>query len=467
MNRRDLLRALAALSLAACRRDRAHENASPSAVTSGATGGRDLRCDVLVIGAGVAGLAAARELVADKRSVIVLEARDRMGGRIFTDRNWGGGLPIDLGASWIQGPTGNPIAAIAKDLGIVTKETDWDAARITDEKGRVLSTKDRERIAARLEKVLQVIEQSEGHDDDGPLDAAIERAANKLGLDAQARVELAFAAATTLEHEFAGDLSRLSRRYFDEGKEDRGGDFYFPQGYDQIIQALAKGLDVRLAHVVSHLRHDAGGVTVRALDKTFMAKQVIVTLPLGVLKAEQVVFDPPLPPRTRDAVDKIGVGLLNKVFLRFNEPFWPADVQVLGCVTAKRGAFAAAVAVQRTGQDNVLACLNAGSFAAALEAQDDAATEASAMARMRQMFPGETLPKPTSRRVTRWGKDLYALGAYSHMALGSTPKHREALAEPIGTRVFFAGEAVSRDHPATVRGAFESGKRAAALVLAR
>lgn len=462
MHRRELLRALSALALAGCR-----SKAGPTSTdaTPSVRDDRPLRCDVLVVGAGIAGLAAARDLVAADRSVIVLESRDRVGGRIFTDRTWGG-PPIDLGASWIHGPKGNPVAALARDLGVVTVETDWEAARITDEKGRVLAATERERIAALLDEVLRRIADDEADDDDGPLDAAIERAAKKLGLDAKARVELAWAAATTLEHEFAGDLSRLSRRHFDEGKADRGGDLLFPKGYDQITNALAKGLDVRLDHPVTRVRHGDDGVSVQASGRTFRAQRVVVTLPLGVLKAGSVEFEPALPAATRQAIARIGVGVLDKVYLRFAEPFWPADVQVLGCVTARRGDFAAAVSVHRAVGENVLLCLNAGSFATELAARSDDAIVAAAVARMRTMF-GAGVPVPKSTRVTRWGQDPNALGAYSHMAPGSTPADRDALGEPVSGRVFLAGEAVSRDHAASVRGAFESGKRAAARILDR
>lgn len=460
MHRRELLRTLSALVVTGCRGKPGptSTDAAPSVRDE-----RPLRCDVLVVGAGIAGLAAARDLVTAERRVIVLESRDRVGGRIFTDRTWGG-PPIDLGASWIHGPKGNAVAALARDLGVVTVATDWEAARITDEKGRVLTATERERIAARLDKVLRQIADDEADDDDGPLDAAIERAAKKLGLDAKARVELAWAAATTLEHEFAGDLSRLSRRHFDEGKADRGGDLLFPKGYDQITNALAKGLDVRLDHRVTRVRHDDDGVSVQAAGRTFRAQRIVVTLPLGVLKAGSVQFEPALPAATRQAIDRIGVGVLDKVYLRFSEPFWPADVQVLGCVTARRGDFAAAVAVHRAAGENVLLCLNAGSFAAELAARSDDAIVAAAVARMRTMF-GAGVPLPQSTRVTRWGQDPHALGAYSHMAPGSTPADREALGEPVSGRVFLAGEAVSRDHAASVRGAFESGKRAAARIL--
>lgn len=424
---------------------------------------RPVRCDVLVVGAGIAGLAAARDLVAAERSVIVLESRDRVGGRIFTDRTWGG-PPIDLGASWIHGPKGNPVAALVRDLGLVTVETDWEAARVTDEKGRVLPATERERIAARLDAVLRQIADDEAEDDDGPLDAAIDRAAKKLGLDAKARLELAWAAATTLEHEFAGDLSRLSRRHFDEGKVDRGGDLLLPKGYDQLTDALAKGLDVRLDHPVTHVRHGDDGVTARAAGRTFHARRVVVTLPLGVLKAGSVKFEPALPATTRQAIDRIGVGVLDKVYLRFAEAFWPTDVQVLGCVTARRGDFAAAVSVHRAAGENVLLCLNAGSFATELAARTDDAIVSAAVTRMRTMF-GAGVPLPRSTRITRWGHDPHALGAYSHLAPGSTPADRDALGEPVSGRVFLAGEGVSRDHAASVRGAFESGRRAATRIL--
>ena len=195
------------------------------------------------------------------------------------------------------------------------------------------------------------------------------------------------------------------------------------------------------------------------------ADRVVVTLPLGVLKKGSVVFRPALPESKRLAIARLGMGLLDKLWLRFPRAFWGArDNDLIGFVGANRGAWAETVDFQHVLGKPVLLCFQAGSVARTAEALPDDRIVASAMEWIRAAF-GSDAPDPVASQRTRWAADPFAFGSYSFFANGSTPRDVEALAASVGGRVFFAGEATSSNHPATVHGAFASGLRAAQELL--
>jgi monoamine oxidase len=418
------------------------------------------RADVLVIGAGVAGLAAAHDLTAAGMRVIVLEGRDRIGGRLHTDRSWPG-VPLDLGASWIQGARGNPVTALARELGLATHETDWDSTRVYDDGGEALSQERLSRLEERLERVLRAADDSAPGD--GPLSDAVERAVKALDLDPRSRAELDYALTAVVEQEYGEDLGGLSRRSYDEGRESPGADLVFPGGYDRILEAFTPGLDVRLGHIVAAIRHGDGGVRVETSQGSFTAARAIVTLPLGVLKAGRVAFDPPLGADKTRALSRLGSGVLNKLCLRFDERFWPDDAEVFGRLGGAPGQFATAINVGAYLDSPVLVWLHAGSAARRAEALGDEQPVAEATAALRRMF-GARAAAPRAWIATRWASDPFSLGSYSHLPPGASSADRAALAAPIGDRLFCAGEATDRDHPATIHGALASGRREAARV---
>ncbi|MEL7253605.1 MAG: FAD-dependent oxidoreductase [Pseudomonadota bacterium] len=232
---------------------------------------------VCVVGAGMAGMGAARDLVDAGLDVQVFEARDRIGGRTWTDHSLG--LPIDLGASWIHGPKGNPLTALAKSQGVTRVKTDYDEVYGLTPDGDVVA------------------------DDDIP-DWVWE--------------------AFEVEQNYAMTRAKLSEKAFDEGEDLPGKDVVFPRGYEALFPALTEGYEVKLNHAVEAVEWgDGASVIVDGRAHAFDA--VIVTLPIGVLQAGHVRFDPPLPNDKQDAIGKLGLGLLNKLYLKFDRPFWDVD----------------------------------------------------------------------------------------------------------------------------------------------
>lgn len=419
---------------------------------------------VVVIGAGVAGLAAARALAKAGREVVVLEGRDRIGGRVVTSRRWPD-MPCDLGASWIQGTRGNPLTALTEEWGIATKATDLGEATGYRADGRQVSPAEGDLAEARLRALLEEVARERERLGEAGLGLALGPLVDRLiaeeGLEGTGRSDLHQLLAASIVNEYGADLDELSLLHYDAADGYGGKNVVFPGGYDQIPRRLAEGLDVRLNQVVTGIEHGASGVVVTSTSGSHACARVVVTLPLGVLKAGKVVFTPALPAAKRAAIERLGMGVLDKVWLRFPSAFWGArEHDLIGFAGATRGAWAETVDFQRVFGKPVLLCLQAGSVARAAEALSDDRIVAGAMGWIRAAF-GAAAPDPVAHQITRWAADPFSRGAYSFFAKGSSPADVEALAAPVGERVYFAGEATSRDHPATVHGAYASGLRAA------
>ena len=425
--------------------------------------------DVLVIGAGVAGLAAARNLTDAGNDVIVLEARDRIGGRVWTDRSWDG-LALDLGASWIHGIQGNPIAKLARRFDVETLPTDFNSIAMYSADGHRLTKAENDQIDKRLRVLLRRVERIRGQlDDQGgpdiPLGQALDQALAVEEFDDRARRELRYAINASIENEYAADVSDLSLLNWDQDHEFPGDHVLFPGGYDQIAAGLADGLDLRLKHVVRRVEWGDDGVTVETDRGTFEADQAIITLPLGVLKSGAIEFAPELSRRKRTALSRLAMGVLNKTYLRFPHAFWETKSECLGYVSATPGPWAEFVNLHfYTGQP-VLIGFNAAKFGRQLEGLSDKAIVADAMQTLRTIY-GASVPDPEAWKITRWASDPLAGGSYSHLPPGASGDDYDTLAEPLVEQLFFAGEATHRKYPSTVHGAYLSGLREARRILA-
>ncbi len=386
---------------------------------------------------------------------------------MWTDRSLG--VPLDLGASWIHGVRSNPLTALADQLGARRIATDYDDHAIRDHTGRRLSAGERRAIARGLAEVLARVDaDSERRDTDRDLAAAIAEVVADLEPSPRERELLAYAITGVIEHEYATAIADLSQFERDYGDAYGGGDVIFADGYDQLTRALADGLDVRTGHPVAAIAHAAGGVTVATARGAITADRAVVTLPLGVLKAGAVAFDPPLPRRKQAAIAALGVGVLDKLYLRFPRVFWD-DATLLGHVApaGAAGQWAESLNLHALTGQPILLLFNAGAYAATLAAMTDDAIVAAAMAALRAMY-GPDIPAPDAALLSRWGRDRFAGGSYSHLRPGATGADLDALAAPIDDRLYFAGEATHRHHPATVHGAYLSGLAAAdAIVRAR
>jgi monoamine oxidase len=415
---------------------------------------------VVVIGAGMAGLAAARDLVAAGATVTLVEARDRIGGRVWTSRLWPD-LVVDMGASWIHGTEGNPLTALADAAGAARVATSYDRGFSLGPDGEVVDLTDAMARAEALVDQARAAAEDLGHD--VSLAFAV---TTSPGWAAGGKRYLGHYINATFEQDYAGDWTEASAWHIDAGKAFGGADVLFPGGYDQIATHLARGLDIRTGQTVTAMAPSGSGVAVTlANGQTLTADHAVVTLPLGVLQAGTVAFAEPLSAARQWAISALGMGVLNKCWLRFDKVAWDADADWIDWLGPDVGVWAQWFSLARATGAPVLCALHAGAVAQVIEATDDAGTVHLAHEALRAMF-GSAFPAPVAAQVTRWSRDPFALGSYSFQAVGSTPDDRRALggADWDG-RLVFAGEAAHPDHAATVHGALMSGQDAARAIL--
>ena len=436
--------------------------ASTVAACGGASGRstRKRAGKVLVIGAGISGIKTARDLVEAGFQVTVIEGRDRIGGRTWTDHSLG--LPLDLGASWIHGIRRNPIYALAKEQKVPLFEWDYGAQAAYGGNGRA------DEIAAKGEILTwKLYRRARRHVRRNPrasIQDVVDAMVDDGAIDDLSKSELDFLINLSFEIDGAADADRASAAAQFEGGEFGGAEVVFPEGYESVVRPLAQGLNVRLGESVEKIALDDAGVTVVTGKASHRADRVVVTVPLGVLKAGGIVFEPALPAAKQRAIEAMDMGVLNKTYLRFPRVFWDRQAMNLISVGERKGAWAYWLNAEVFSGEPILCGFNAASFGTALESLDDQAIVSDAMAALGGMY-GSNIPAPVGHRITRWRKDPFAFGSYSYIPTEAHHGMRADLARPMADRLFFAGEATHREYPSTVHGAYLSGERAASEVI--
>lgn len=424
---------------------------------------------VIVIGAGVAGLVVANALTAAGVKNVVLEARPRLGGRVFAPEV--AGVPVDAGGMWISGAQGNPAACVINDDG-----GSWSPAEPFD-----LSVKVYDAVLGRAITLAEVspaaIAPEEFNAQYDQIIPSLPAGAN-LGdavsaylagssFNGDALRYAEFGLTTQIETDLA-ESARFHSITRNPTRALPGGEA-FPLGtYNGLINALGRGLNVQLDTVVSEIRHTASGVTVSTSQGEYRGSHVVVTVPLGVLKAGALSFSPPLPASKQAAIDRLGMGSLEKVILRYDSAFWPAPGSGnFLYVSPNRGEFPLIVdyTAFAAGSPTVVGFYS-GDYRRAIVAEPDSAI-AQRLAEVMGQISGIPAPAPIAAHVTRWKADPFAGGSYSYLAVGATPADYAELALPVGNRLLFAGEATSVDYNGYVHGAMLTGIREAERLLGR
>ncbi|MEZ4563192.1 MAG: FAD-dependent oxidoreductase [Thermomicrobiales bacterium] len=359
----------------------------------------------------------------------------------------------------------NPIWRLCRDLGLRTVRTDWDDLVVYDVDGRLLSPSQSSTDAARYRSAYRKARRWGNRQlVDTSLQDGIDFAVRTRTLSPYDQRALDFRLNFEVEQDYGEDAASLSNWWYDQDSWLGGRqDSYLVDGYGQLVENLAKNLDIRLSTVVSSVAYGAFGVRVSTNRGVQQAAYAVVSVPLGVLKANRITFSPALTRAKRGAIARLGVGTLNKLYLGFGERFWD-DREAIGFQSASRGEWSLWMDLEHILGEPILMALNAATFGKALESYSNQDTLDAAMTVLRTIY-GRSIPDPQAAQITRWSQDDYSLGSYSHIPLGATGRDYRILSTPSADRLFWAGEATNRKYPQTVAGAYLSGQRAAQQIL--
>ncbi|KAL8139922.1 hypothetical protein V2J09_005943 [Rumex salicifolius] len=425
---------------------------------------------VIVIGAGIAGLAAARALYEASFQVVVLESRDRIGGRVCTDYTFG--FPIDLGASWLHGVCNeNPLAPVIGKLGLplyrtsgdnsVLYDHDLESYALFDMDGKQVPQDLVAKVGETFQRILDETDKiREEYDEDMSVREAFSMAfARKpdLRLEGLAHKVLQWYLCR-MEGWFATDSDNISLKSWDEEVLLPGGHGLMVRGYLPVINTLAKGLDIRLNHRVTNVHRHHSGVKVTIEDGTVLvADAAIVAAPLGVLKAGIIKFEPRLPEWKEAAISQLGVGIENKIVLHFEKVFWP-NVEFVGVVAESSYGCSYFLNLHKATGHPVLVYMPAGKLAEDIGKMSDEEAANFAFSQLKNILPDAK--DPIQFLVSHWGTDINSLGSYSYDKVGNAHDLYEKLRIPVDN-LFFAGEATSVSYPGSVHGAYSTGLEAA------
>ena len=404
--------------------------------------------DIVVIGAGAAGIAAARRVLAANRRVIVVEAAGQIGGRCLTDTT-SFDAPFDRGARWMHNPDTNPMIKLARSAGLdIAAAPPGQKIRVGRRNARAGET---EEFLAALVRANRAIDEASRGRADVACASVLPR---DLG-DWAGTAEFVLGANAT-----GKDLKDVS--VIDKARaQDRNAALGCRQGLGTLIAKLGEQVPLALSTPASRVSWSGRDVTVETPSGKIAARAAIITVSSNVLASGSIKFTPDLPKRQLDAAARLGLGSYDRIALQL--PGNPLGLGRDDVLIEQSNSTRTALLVANIGGSSLCAIDVAGSFGRDLSAQGEKAMIAFAAEWLAKLFGSEAAAAIAKSSATRWNAAPFALGAMSVAAPGAQPS-RKILGEPVGS-LFLAGEATHETLWGTVDGAWESGERAAEAAL--
>ncbi|MED6242830.1 Lysine-specific histone demethylase 1B [Ataeniobius toweri] len=473
---------------------------------------------VIVIGAGASGLAAARQLQNFGTQVVVLEARDRIGGRVWDDTSLG--VTVGRGAQIVNGCVNNPIALMCEQMGIRMHKL-GERCDLFQEGGWVTDQAIDKRMDFHFNAILDVVSDwrnDKSQKQDTPLGEKVQEIKKDFlqesGMQfSELEEKVLQFHLSNLEFACGSTLDQVSARFWDHNEffaQFSGDHTLLTNGYSVLLHKLAEGLDILTDCPVQAIDYSGDVVKVTSSNGShWTAHKVLVTVPLTLLQKNIIRFHPPLPERKLKAIHSLGAGIIEKVFyrrpvcsqnhclcegapgwgvydgaetcqsysslkiaLQFPNRFWDSKVQgadYFGHIPPspeRRGMFSVFYDLDPQGKQAVLMSIMSGDAVSAVGELEDLEVVDECMKVLRELFKEQEVPDPLNYFVTHWNKDVWSQMSYSFVKTGGSGEAYDILAEDVQGKVFFAGEATNRHFPQTVTGAYLSGVREASKMAA-
>jgi monoamine oxidase len=436
MTRRELLSASAAIAV--------------TPVLGGGAWGAPLprEADIVVIGAGAAGIAAARRIQAANRRVIVVEAAAQIGGRCITDTTTFD-VPFDRGARWLHNPDTNPLIRLARNAGLdISAPPLGQKIRIGQRNARAGET---EEFLAALVRANRAIDDASR----GRADVSCASALPKDLGDWAATAEFVLGANAT-----GKDLRDVS--VMDKVRaQDRNSLIGCRQGLGILIAKLGEQVPLALSTPASQIIWSGRDVAVETPAGRIATRAVIVTVSSNVLAAGNIKFTPEIPKRQLDAAARLSLGSYDRIALQLQGN--PLGLSRDDAIIEQSSSTRTALLSANIGGSSLCTIDVAGAFGRDLSGRGEAAMVAFAVEWLTRLFGSDVAAAVKKSSATRWNASPLTLGAMSVAAPFGQPS-RKILTEPIGN-LFLAGEATHETLWGTVDGAWESGERAAEAAL--